>query len=239
MKKLFEELDSQPSPIGEISLRRRWIASIGRDVYEVKLRDEYLMSSLFPEAEIALSELGLSRATGEELDVVVGGLGLGYTAVAALKNPGVRSLLVVEYLEPVIDWHRRGLVPLGGTLSNDPRCRFVHADFFKLAAVPAEGFDPAQAGRRFHAILLDIDHTPSNLLSEKNGAFYSVEGLIKLREQLLPGGVFALWSDAAPDDEFLTKMRAVFRDVDARVIPFANPLTGGTSSNSVYLGTKG
>lgn len=239
MKKIFEELDSQPSPIGEISLRRRQIAALGgRDVFEVKLGDEFLMSSLFPEAEIALADLGLKRAPGKDLDVVVGGLGLGYTAVAALKNPAVKSLIVVEYLEPVIGWHRRGLVPLGAELSSDPRCRFVHADFFARAANPAEGFDTEKIGRRFHAVLLDIDHAPTNLLTKKHGSFYTPEGLTKLREHLLPGGVFALWSDAPPEEDFMTSLRAVFNDCEARVVPFANPLTGGTSTNTVYIGNK-
>ena len=56
------------------------------------------MSSLFTEAEIQLAKLGLDGLEGDELDVVVGGLGLGYTALAALENPRVRSLIVVEVM---------------------------------------------------------------------------------------------------------------------------------------------
>jgi hypothetical protein len=69
-----------------------------RDIYEVKLGDEFLMSSMFVEAEEALSTLGLAAVQGEELHVVVGGLGLGYTAVAALNDDRVGELLVVDAL---------------------------------------------------------------------------------------------------------------------------------------------
>ncbi|MEL0611509.1 hypothetical protein [Marinomonas arenicola] len=95
MPPLFEELDSQDSPLGEISLRRRQIPAFGdRDIYEVKLGEEFLMSSMFVEAEEALSTLGLEQVNGEDLSVVVGGLGLGYTAVAALKDDLSRTGIV-------------------------------------------------------------------------------------------------------------------------------------------------
>lgn len=76
----FEELDYRPTPIGPLILRRRRELKLGVDVFEIKLGDEFLMSSLFTESEIALARLGLAARSGERLDVVVGGLGLGYTA---------------------------------------------------------------------------------------------------------------------------------------------------------------
>jgi hypothetical protein len=76
----FEEIDRRTTPIGEISVRRRLEPTLHVDVYEVKLDDEFLMSSLFTVAEIALADLGLAEVAGTDLDVVVGGLGLGYTA---------------------------------------------------------------------------------------------------------------------------------------------------------------
>ena len=122
----FEELDYQETELGGLSLRRRGILSLGgMEVYEIQLGDAFLMSSLFTEVEVALADLGLAELDNAALDVVVGGLGLGYTARAALRNPAVRSLLVIEALPPVIDWHRRGLVPLGIQLTADPRCRFL------------------------------------------------------------------------------------------------------------------
>ena len=104
----FEELDFRPTPMGVLSLRRRRQLSTGIDIYEIKLGDEFLMSSLFTVAEIALARLGLAALRANDLDVVVGGLGLGYTAQAVLENPRVRSLIVVDALAEVIEWHERG-----------------------------------------------------------------------------------------------------------------------------------
>ena len=111
MSRRFEELDWQNTEMGEISLRRRLERTLEVDVYEVKLGEEFLMSSLFPVAEIELARLGLAACAGAELDVVVGGLGLGYTAVTALEESRVRSLVVVEALAAVIGWHEKHLLP--------------------------------------------------------------------------------------------------------------------------------
>ena len=165
-------------------------------------------------------------------------LGLGYTAVAALMHQRVANLLVVDALPAVIDWHRRGLVPLGPILTADPRCRFVEADFFALAASPEKGFDPQQPGRQFHAVLLDIDHSPSHLLHDRHATFYSPDGLRRLAAQLLPQGIFALWSDDPPDDEFLASLGAVFDSPQAHFIPFANPILERDSASTVYVARK-
>src|SRR5947208_4160782 len=150
MSKDFAELDYRETPLGELILRRRRILSLGGiEIYEVKLGETFLMSSLFHEVEEALAHLGLAELKGESWDVVVGGLGLGYTAVATLEYREVASLLVVDALQPVIEWHQRGLVPLAEKLARDPRCRMVHGDFFARAQ-SAEGFDPDKPGRKFH-----------------------------------------------------------------------------------------
>jgi hypothetical protein len=88
----------RPTSIGALSLRRRRELSLGVDVFEIKLGDEYLMSSLFMVSEIALARLGLGKLSGGDLDVVVGGLGLGYTAQAVLEHEAVRSIVIVEAL---------------------------------------------------------------------------------------------------------------------------------------------
>ena len=165
----FEELGWAQTPIGEVSLRRRSAPGGGEDIYEVKLGDEYLMSSLFTVAEEELARLALSRLTGERLDVVVGGLGLGYTALTALADPRVAELIVVDYLKPVIDWHRRGLIPAGPELTADPRCRLVHGDFFAMTV--ARGYDPSTEQRQFDAVIVDIDHSPRQLLADRNAGF--------------------------------------------------------------------
>lgn len=236
---IFEELDYQKTPLGDISLRRRAEPRLDNEIlYEVKLGEEFLMSSLFTVAEIELARLGLAALDAAALDVVVGGLGLGYTAAAALENPRLRSLRVVEVMQPVIDWHRRGLVPLGATLTADPRCTLTHADFFALATSADGGFDPDDPTRPVHGVLLDIDHTPSHWLNPANAAFYSETALGKLADKLHPGGVFGLWSDDPPDDVFMRLLESVFASVESHVVRFANPYTGGESTNTVYLARK-
>ncbi|MFC7307262.1 spermidine synthase [Streptomyces monticola] len=234
MSMRFEEIDWRPTPMGDISLRRRRDPVTGQDVHEVKLGDEFLMSSLFTAGEVALARLGLEGLSGTDLDVAVGGLGLGYTARAALDDTRVRSLVVIDALAEVIDWHRRGLVPLGAGLADDPRCRLVQGDFFALADA-GQGLDPDRPDRRFHAVLLDVDHSPQHVLHPRHAALYQPAGLRALAAQLHPGGVFALWSNDPPDDEFSARLAHAFSTSEAHVVAFDNPLQGGTSTNTVYV----
>ena len=229
----FEELDRTTTPMGEITLRRRWELSLGVDVYEAKLDDEFLMSTLFTVAEIALADLGLAQLDGDGLDVVVGGLGLGYTAQAVLADDRVRSLHVIEALPEVIDWHRRGLLPLSAALTADPRCHLHHGDFFAMVA-SGEGFGATVPGP-CDAVLVDIDHSPSWVLHPSHAPFYDAAGLGQLVALLQPDGVFGLWSDEPPAPDFLRTLEQVFPSVAAHVVPFPNPYTDGESTNSVYL----
>ena len=234
MSRLFEELAFQATPIGELSLRRRRELSLGVDVYEIKLGDEFLMSSLFTASEIELARLGLAAVEGRALDVLVGGLGLGYTARAVLEDGRAGSLVVVDALEAVIEWHRSGLLPLGPELTGDPRCRFVHGDFFAMSA-SAAGFDPEQPGRRFDAILVDIDHSPDALLAPGSAGFYRPDGLRGVASHLRPGGVFGLWSNEPPDDAFTARLADVFAEARGEAVVFHNPLQDRDFTQTVYL----
>ena len=234
MHPLFEELAYCPTPIGPISLRHRLELTLKREVYEIKLGDEFLMSSAFTVSEEALARLGLAALEGAGLDVVVGGLGLGYTARTVLEDARVASLAVIEFLQPVIDWHRSGLLPLGPGLVGDPRCRLVQGDFFALAGSLA-GFDPQQDGRRLDAILLDIDHSPEALLDERSSGFYRVEGLRALGRHLKPGGIFGLWSNDSPDPAFTARLASVFTEAWAEPVTFHNPLQDRPFTQTVYL----
>jgi spermidine synthase len=231
---MFEELDRQQTRMGEISLRRRLEPTLQVEVHEARLDDEFLMSSLFTVAEIELALLGLAAVDADDLDVVVGGLGLGYTAKAVLDDPRVRSLTVVDALGEVIGWHERHLVPLGGELTADHRCRLVEGDFFELVAT---GQPLAPGADRLHAVLVDIDHTPRHVLHASHVDFYTADGLRRLERRLQPGGVFGLWSDDPPDDDFLEVLSEVFATAAAHVVTFPNPHTDGQSANTVYVCT--
>jgi len=237
MSRLFEEIDYRDTPIGPISLRRRRLLGLGVDVYEIILGDEHLMSSLFTASEIALSKLGLAALDGDKLDIVVGGLGLGYTAGAALEDSRVGSLIVVEMLEAVVDWHAAGYLPLDPPLGDDPRCRIVTGDFFAKANSDA-GFDPLARGRKFDAILIDIDHTPDWLLDARSGSFYSEAGLMQLASHLRPGGIMGLWSDAVEDAAFTARLSSVFDMAWAEPVSFDNPLQDKPFTQTVYLARR-
>lgn len=231
----YEELDFQQTALGDLMLRRRRLLQLGGlDIYEVKLGEDFLMSSLFHEAESQLSKLGLGLLEKEALDVVVGGLGLGYTAVSVLEDPRVTSLVIIEYLEGVIQWHQNRLVPLGRTLMEDPRCRLVHADFFALSRDVLKSFDPESPERKHDLILLDIDHTPTRLLDQTNSRFYTEEGLEELAQHLRPGGVFGLWADGFPEEAFTKLLGKVFESAESHTITFDNPITGRLSEGAVY-----
>ncbi|MGE3467745.1 MAG: spermidine synthase [Pyrinomonadaceae bacterium] len=226
------ELAYHQTPLGELILRSRPEPLLeGRDVYEVKLGDEYLMSSLFVEGERELANIGLA-GLGPELSVVVGGLGLGYTAAAALEHTNVAELLVIDLFPEVISWHEQGLVPLGKTLTEDTRCEFVCGDFFEMAN---RGFHPSDQTRKFDAVLLDIDHSPEFFLDPRNEAFYTQQGLGALSVQLKPHGVFALWSTELPDDDFTEKLSSVFGDAKGHIVEFPNPYNGTAAANGVYV----
>ena len=229
----FEELDHQSTAIGDISLRRRTELRLGVEVYEVKLGDDFLMSSLFAEGEIQLARLGLAACAAGPLDIAVGGLGLGYTARAVLDHAAVHSLLVIEAMPAVIDWHQRALVPLGAGLSADPRCEFLQADFY--ARANSAGMDPQAPAKRFHAILLDIDHSPRHVLHRNNAAFYGADGLRRLATHLHPNGIFALWSNDPPDEDFGATLATVFSATQAHVVEFDNPLQDRKATNTVYV----
>jgi spermidine synthase len=140
-------------------------------------------------------------------------------------------------LAEVIEWHERGLLPLGEQLTADPRCRFVNGDFFAKSA-SADGLDPQAPGRHFDAVLVDIDHSPQNLLHPNHAALYRPEGLRNLAGHLHPGGVFALWSNDPPDETFKAVLASVFATSDARVVTFDNPLQDRDATNTVYIGVK-
>ena len=232
MSARFEELDFQPTSMGDLTRRRRVEPTLGVDVFEVKLGEEFLMSSLFTVAEEELANLGLAAVEGTDLDVLVGGLGLGYTAVAALADSRVRSLTVIDTLPSVIDWHRRRLLPVSAALKEDSRTALVLDDFFGLMRRA-----PDAASARY-AILLDVDRSPRHQLDPSHADLYTVGEMHAVSLHLKPDGVFALWSDDPPDGEFLARASGVFAAVKAHVVDFDNPLTGGISSNTVNVATQ-
>jgi spermidine synthase len=148
---------------------------------------------------------------GTGLRVLVGGLGLGYTAHAALASERVARVEAVELLTHVMDWLEDDLVPLSSELKADPRFRTVQGDVYaRLAGAPAVPYD---------LILIDVDHSPDDRLDQGNGFFYTEEGLRRARRHLAPGGVLGVWS-YAESSPFSRSLRAVFDEVRAEPVTF-------------------
>ncbi len=223
----FEILASGPSPLGLLCLRRReLISDPGTVITEVTLNHEFLMSSYHTESERALATSAVKLHGGEGLAVLVGGLGLGYTAAAVLETERAASVEVVEYLPDVIEWMESGLVPLSDTLAKDARLKLTAGDVYGLlAGPPAETYD---------LILIDVDHSPDERLDTGPGFFYTREGLALAKQHLEPQGVLAVWS-YAESSSFSEALADVFSEVLAEPVSFENRLTDQVSTDWLFF----
>lgn len=210
----LEILAYEPSPLGILCLRRREMLSRpGLMVTEVSLNHEFLMSSLHNDSERALASTAIEMHAGDGLKVMVGGLGLGYTAHAALQSDRVASVEVVEFLPQVIHWLSDGLVPLSSELNADDRLEVVQGDVYAILDAPAD--------RQFDVILIDVDHSPDERLGEESVAFYTEAGLTAARQHLTENGVLAVWS-YAESSPFADALRGVFKDVTVQSVTYDN-----------------
>ena len=193
-------LDHVVTPIGVLHLRRREV--MGAVGIEVTVDGAMLMSSLTTVSERALATTALARHRGDGgLAVLVGGLGLGYTAHAALADARVSAVRVVDRIPAVIGWLRDGLLPLSEELNADPRLEVTGGDVYAELLGPGAG--------RWDVIVVDVDHTPTERLDEASAPFYTIDGQRRVATHLAAGGVLAVWS-AAADDGFAAVLDAVY-----------------------------
>jgi len=205
----------ESTPLGTLCLRkRRTLDEPAEWVTEITLNHEFLMSSLHTDSEQALARIPLAQLSGDRLNVLVGGLGLGYTAHAALTSERVARVEVVELLPQVIQWTREGLTPLSDVLNAEPLLAVCQGDIYERLTRPPSG--PAS-----DAILIDVDHSPEDQLGADNHAFYTVGGLTAAAAHLKPNGILALWS-YAEDTPLLDAMRQVFKQVEVHPITYYN-----------------
>ena len=225
----------EETPLGPLCLRRRrTLSDPPQLVTEITLNHEFLMSSLHTDSERALAEIALGRLDDEQkkkkLSVLVGGLGLGYTAQAALACARVATVDVVEYLPAVIGWLHEGLIPLAEKLNAEPRLHVREGDIYaELLAAPGEEL--------FDAIMIDVDHSPEDLLADRNAPFYTAEGLRRAADHLQPAGVLAMWS-YAQHTPLLDRMREVFVDVEACGVTYFNQHVQEQFTDWLYLGRR-
>ena len=225
----LEILAYEPSPLGPLCLRRRELLSQpGTMVTEVTLNHEFLMSSLYTDSERALAQTALEMHSGESLHVLVGGLGLGYTARETLLSDRVARVEVVELLPQVIDWLERGLVPLSPVLRDEPRLVVNQGDVYRRLAGPPDDL--------LDLILIDVDHSPDERLDEQSVSFYTRQGLTAARRHLSPGGVLAVWS-YAESSPFADALRAVFEQVRVEPITYDNLLIDERQTDWLFFAT--
>jgi spermidine synthase len=210
-----------------ICLRRRHAASEADGfVTEITLDHRFLMSSCVTDSERALAFHAFAMHEGHGLRVLVGGLGLGYTAREALRCERVARVDVVEFLPPVIDWLMRGLVPLAGELQADTRFAVLPGDVYRLLASVPE--------RLHDVILIDVDNSPDEQLGDANASFYTEEGLALAKRHLAEGGVLGVWS-YADSATFEKALRRVFREVRVEPVQFENGVVGETETNWLFF----
>jgi spermidine synthase len=239
MSASYEELDCRKTAIGDLILRRRCPPGFGDlQVYEIMLGHDLLMSSYLTESERQLAHLGLAAVESADrgLEVLIGGLGLGYTTEAALEDTRVRAVTVIEFLPEVIEWHAAGRVPLGHSLTTDARVRIEQGDFFgRLAALRAD----QTPGDGYDAILVDIDHAPDERLHELHGGFYRERSLRHVATLLRAGGVFAFWSAGDPQDAFTTLLQQAFPHVASHRVEVYNPMIDEDQVDTIYVARRG
>ena len=179
------------SDVGEVALRRR------DDVTELIVGGAFVMDTVDVSTEVELATMALSRHRAPRR-VLVGGLGLGFTAEAVLDDPRVEEVTVVEVARPLVEWAGAGLLP---TDLHDPRLRLEVGDVAGALA---------RSERTWDLVLLDVDNGPGFLVHPANAGLYSHLGVQRAYDVLAVGGVLAIWSShRAP--ELAAMMREVSR----------------------------
>ncbi len=193
--------------------------------YSIRVNGQELMSTRRHASEEKLAELACAHLeTATRANVLVGGLGFGFTLKAALASlPADATVTVAELLGPVIEWNRNPAYPLSADALNDPRVNILNGDVFDLIR---------ESRRRFDSIILDIDNGAAAFTTAENQQMYNQVGLQTIRAALKPNGCAAFWS-AAADAPFEKTMRNTGFKLEA-VRCRAHPTSGGW--HTLYLG---
>lgn len=200
----MEVVDRRRGRIGELLLRT------GGGHFEIISNGVFLMDTRAGASERLLVRAALDRL-GHPADVLIGGLGVGFSLAEAARSPGARTVTVIECEPAVIAWHATYLRPYSEGALDDPRVRVICADLLETLRTGTGRYD---------AICLDIDNGPDWTVGDANAALYGPDGLGLAAGRLRPGGVVAFWS-AAPAPSFEARLRARFDAVAALPVPVA------------------
>lgn len=208
MEPAYQEIARAESERGEVVLRRRTDQGDAGEpaapgVLELRVNGVYVMDTLetTSEEQLAAAALGLVE---DPRDVLVGGLGLGFTVHRVLADPRVERVAVVEIEEALVGWMRDGTVPHGPEFLADQRLQVVVGDI-RYAVQEA-------ADTSYDLVLLDVDNGPDNLVHEANTQIYGGEFLREVARLLRPGGALVVWS-AARSEPFAAALDGVFGSV--------------------------
>jgi spermidine synthase len=195
------EVARAESARGEVVLAERR-AEDGPAVLELRVNGVFVMDNRETGSEQALATLALAEVERPR-HVLVGGLGLGFTAREVLADRRVRRVVVVEIEEALVGWMRDGTIASGPALLADERLTVVPGDLRELVEeITTTAYD---------LVLLDVDNGPGYLVHEQNAAVYRAPFLARLRALLTPGGAVAVWAaNEAPELE--QALREVFGD---------------------------
>ena len=223
----YVEVARERSPRGEVVLRRRHDPDRpdSPPVLELRVNGVFVMDTLESSSEVELARAALAGAT-EPRRVLIGGLGLGFTAHEVLCDPRVEVVVVAEIEEPLVRWFREGTVPHGPTDLADGRLEVAVAPVQQLIAeAPPASYD---------VVLLDVDNGPDFLVHDANASIYQVEFLGQVLRALRPGGRLAVWSSTRS-----ASLEASLQEVcgDSRVRELPVTLQGREESYWLHLAT--
>ncbi|WP_330459783.1 spermidine synthase [Streptomyces sp. NBC_00820] len=201
-------LDRRDGPFGEVVLRRHGA------LLQIIANGCFLMDTSDGRSERLLVDAARDALDDRPApDVLIGGLGVGFSLAHAAADPRWGRIAVVEREPAVVEWHRTGpLSELSADALADSRTEIIEGDLVSYVNETSDTFD---------ALCLDIDNGPGWTVTEDNGGLYAPSGLAACARVLRPGGVLAVWS-AQPSPEFEGTLRnAGFRQVRTEEVPVA------------------
>ena len=223
---MIEELGRAAGTSGEVVLRRRRERD-GTARVELVVDGVFTMDDADVSTERALATEALRRSAGDRLHVLVGGLGLGWTAAAALADPRVGQVDVVELEPSLVGWAARGLLP-GLAGRTDRRLRLRTGDVATVLSTARGTWD---------AVLLDVDNGPGFLVHPANAPLYEPAGLAAALAALRPGGVLAIWS-SHPAPELVDRLAALPGTADAEQLSLPVERDGHRFEYAVLLARR-
>lgn len=201
-------LDRREGPYGEVVLRRHG------ELLQIIANGCFLMDTSDGRSERLLVDAAYAALDGRpQPDVLIGGLGVGFSLAHAAADPRWGRITVVEREPAIVEWHRSGpLSELSASALADARTDILKTDLVAFVNETCATFD---------ALCLDIDNGPGWTVTDSNESLYSPAGLASCVRVLRPGGVLAVWS-AQPSPEFeRTLWNAGFKQVRTEEIPVA------------------